>query len=230
MNRERSNRYGVSMALGSGVRSGWIRKLWVLAICVLVFVKANAQSHETQQLLLNVEKLGQLKNILRDMKRGYQVLSGGYNAVKNIAQGNFSLHEVFLDGLMVVSPEVRKYRRVAEIVEQQQYMVRAYKSAFSRFGAASIFSVAEMAYIEWVYGQLFSRSLDNLEELAMVITSSKLRMNDEERLSAIDRIFGDMQQKVLFLRDFNEKTTALGMLREQQQRDLKSVGSLHSNL
>lgn len=230
MNREQSNRYGTSMALGKPARSGWVGKFCVLVICVLGFVNANAQSHEAQQLLLNVEKLSQMKNILGDMKRGYDVLSGGYNTVKNIAQGNFSLHEIFLDGLMVVSPEVRKYRKVIDIVEHQQYMVREYKVAFKRFGSASLFNAGEMGYIERVYGQLFSRSLDNLEELAMVITSSKLRMSDEERLSAIDRIFEDMQQKVLFLRDFNEKTTSLGMLRERQSRDLKSVGNLHSNL
>lgn len=203
---------------------------YVLGLLCLLFVligNCRAQSHEAQQLLLNVEKLSQLKNILRDMKRGYEVLSGGYNSVKRIAQGNFSLHEVFLDGLMLVNPEVRKYRRVADIISYQQRMVSEYRAALKRFGSVDVFSVSELDYLDRVYGSLLSKSLDNLEELAMVITSSKLRMSDAERLRAIDRIFLDVQDKLLFLRDFNDRTTSLGQLREQQRAELRSVGGLY---
>ena len=94
----------------------------VVGLWMLFFTmnnSAKAQSQEAQQLLLNVEKLSQLKNILSDMKKGYQVISGGYNAIKDISQGNFSLHGIFLDGLMLVSPEVKKYRRVADIISYQ---------------------------------------------------------------------------------------------------------------
>ncbi|MGY4383932.1 preprotein translocase subunit YajC [Pedobacter sp. UYP24] len=69
-------------------------------LCLLLTVAvlpSRAQSTEVQQLLLNVEKLSQLKNILSDMKKGYTIVTNGYNAVKNISQGNFSLHEVFLE-------------------------------------------------------------------------------------------------------------------------------------
>ena len=204
--------------------------VWALGLSCLVFVltgNCRAQSQEVQQLVLNVEKLSQLKNILRDMKRGYQVLSGGYNSIRNIAQGNFSLHELFLDGLLLVSPEVRRYRRVGDIISYQQRMVSEYKAAFKRFGRVDVFSASELDYLDRVYGSLLSRSLDNLEELAMVITSSKLRMSDEERLRAIDRIFLDVQDKLMFLRDFNDRTTSLGQLREKQRADLRSVGGLY---
>ena len=63
-----------------------------------------AQSTEIQQLLLNVEKLAQLKKILGNMKKGYEIISTGYNTIKDISKGNFNLHEAFLDALMQVSP------------------------------------------------------------------------------------------------------------------------------
>ena len=56
-----------------------------------------AQSTEIQQLLLNVEKLAQLKKILSNMKKGYEIVSNGYNTIKDISKGNFNLHEAFLD-------------------------------------------------------------------------------------------------------------------------------------
>ena len=197
-----------------------------LAIILLFLTNVqlvNAQSQETQQLLLNVEKLSQLKNILSDMKRGYTVITNGYNSVKNIAQGNFSLHEVFLDGLMLVNPEIKKYRRVADIITYQKDIITEYKSAFNRFKASSNFSLQEIDYLGKVYKQLFEQSLDNLEELTTVITSSKLRMSDDERLQAIDRIFADTEGKLMFLRSFNKEASILNIQRQQEKADLKTT-------
>lgn len=203
------------------------RFLMAMMLVCSVGPTVRAQSHEVQQLLLNMEKLSQMKNILSDMKKGYQVISGGYNAIRDISQGNFSLHEVFLDGLMVVSPEVKKYSRVADIITYQKNIVSEYKSAIKRFNANEVFNLAELDYLGRVYRQLFDQSMDHLEELAMVMTSSQLRMNDSERLAAIDRMFLNMQDKLAFLRDFNSKATALSMAREKQKSALKALGKIY---
>ena len=86
-----------------------------------------AQTDEIAQLLLNVEKLAQFKQILSDMKKGYEILNGGYNTIKDLSQGNFSLHKTFLDALMEVSPTVKKYKRVADIINYQVILVKEYK-------------------------------------------------------------------------------------------------------
>jgi len=187
-----------------------------------------AQSQEAQQLLLNVEKLSQLKNILADMKRGYQVVSKGYNTVKDIAEGNFSLHEVFLDGLMLISPEVRKYRKVADIVAMEADLVAEYKGAFKRFGSGGNFSVSELDYLGKVYGQLLNQSLDNLDQLVMVITAGKLRMSDDERLRVVDRVFAELEDKLVFLRSFNRETSVLNMQREKEKMEVSSAKRLYN--
>lgn len=204
--------------------SGW---LLGFLLCFVALPGVKAQSTEVQQLLLNVEKLSQLKNILEDMKKGYSVVSTGYNAIRNISQGNFSLHEVFLDGLMLVSPEVKKYRRVADIISCQKDILSEYKRAFDRFKGSGNFRPQELAYMGRVYTQLFELSLDNLDELTTVITASKLRMSDEERLAAIDSIFKSVEDKLLFLRSFNTSALALSAQREKQKAELKNVVDLY---
>jgi len=194
---------------------------------ILVFCArspVSAQSQEAQQLILNVEKLSQLKNILRDMKRGYEVVSKGYKAVKDIAQGNFSMHEVFLEGLWLVSPEVRKYYKIVEIISYQKDMVTEYKAAFKRFSAGGNFSVSELDYLLKVYGKLMEESLDNLDALAMVITANKMRMSDEERLAAIDQIFSDTENKLVFLRAFNRQNSVLNRQRQQEKSEIRGLG------
>lgn len=201
--------------------------LMIILLCMLCLNRSMAQSHEVQQLLLNVEKLSQLKNILADMKKGYQILSSGYGAVKDITQGNFSLHEGFLDGLMLVNHEIKKYHRVKDILNQQKAIITEFKSAFKRFKTSGNFSNAEIDYLNNVYAQLANQSLDNLEDLANIITSSKLRMSDDERLQAIDRIFDDTQDKLLFLRNFNTQASILNLQRTKEKSDLAATQKLY---
>ena len=194
----------------------------ILGIILFSFPMANkalAQTDEIAQLLLNVEKLAQFEQILSDMKKGYEILSGGYNTIKDLSQGNFNLHKTFLDALMEVSPTVKNYKRVADIISYQVILVKEYKSAFNRFKQDNNFNEQELAYLGRVYKNLFKQSLDNLDDLVTIITANQLRMSDDERLEAIDRIFADMQDKLLFLRHFNNNTTVLALQRAKEKND-----------
>jgi hypothetical protein len=186
-----------------------------------------AQTQEAAQLILNYEKLLQLEEILDNMYKGYKILSDGYNAIKNIAEGNFNLHQVFLDGLYAVNPSVQNYARVARIIQYQQQLVRDYKKALARFRTDENLSAREILYIEKVYSDLSQQSLRNLDELLMVITASKLRMSDEERLQTIDRIYYDLEDKLVFLKHFNSSTQVLVMQRAKAQQDVRSLRQLH---
>lgn len=204
-----------------------MKKLFAILLLTLTAAISNGQSQEVQQLLHNVEKLSQLKNILTDMKQGYQIVNNGYNAVKSISQGNYSLHEVFLDGLLIVNPEIKKYRRVADIISYQKDILSEYKNAFNRFKASGSFNPQEINYLATVYTQLFNQSLNNLDELAAVITSSTLRMSDDERLKAIDRIFEDTQDKLSFLRHFNQQASILNIQRNREKASISTLQRLH---
>jgi hypothetical protein len=78
-----------------------------------------------------------------------------------------------------------------------------------------------------VYENLFSQSLQNLEDLTMVITSSKLRMSDDERLRAIDRIFLDTRDKLVFLRDFNSGANMLLLQKQKEKREISQLKSYY---
>jgi len=189
--------------------------------------KTFSQAQELQQLALDLEKLTQFKQILSDMKKGYEILSGGYNTIKDISQGNFNLHKDFLDGLLAISPAVAKYTKIADIISMQLQLVKEYKSYYNRFKNDSHFTVNEVAYIGKVYTNLFNESLKNLDALLNVITANKLRMSDDERLHSIDGIYDDMQDKLVFLRNFNNSTSILAIQKEKEQKDIDAMRSLY---
>ncbi|MGF2412018.1 MAG: TerB family tellurite resistance protein, partial [Ferruginibacter sp.] len=185
------------------------------------FISSNAQSDEAQQLLLNVEKLAQFKKILKNMKDAYKIIFKGYTAVKDLSQGNFTLHKTFLDGLMEVSPAVKKYKRIADIFKYQLRITKEYKAAYNQFRDDKQFTPQEIEYVGKVYSNLFNETLKSLEELAMVITAGKLRMSDDERLQAIDKIYETVVDQYSFLNEFNNNTAILSLQRKSEQTEIK---------
>jgi len=201
--------------------------IFFLLLVVVGTTKSIAQAQELEQLALDIEKLAQFKQILSDLKTAYQVLDGGYNTIKNISQGNFDLHKTFLDGLLAISPTVQKYKKIGDIVAMQLQLVKEYKAAKSHFASTGQFSLGEFNYITGVYDKLVSGSLNDLDALLNVVTANKLRMSDDERISAIDKIFEGMQGKLVFLRQFNSSTSVLGIQRAREQNDVDVMRKLY---
>jgi len=200
----------------------------ILVIAFLVCsIKAAAQSFEVEQLILDWQKLSELKNILSDLYKGYEILSNGYEAIKNISEGNFNLHKAFLDGLLAVNPAVKNYKRVTDIIDYQALIVSEYKAAYNRFRNDKNFSPDEIVYLSQVYGNLFNESLSDIDHLINIITSGKLRMSDDQRLHAIDDICDEAKNKLMFLRSFNASTTMLAMQRAIERNDLQTIQNLY---
>lgn len=197
-----------------------------IVLCSLSF-QGKAQAEEIQQLLLNLEKLAQFKKILQNMYDGFKLISNGYNAVKDISEGNFKLHKVFLDGLSEVSPTVKKYKRIADIIDYQLSIVNDSKKVLQQFKSDKQFSTVELNYMGTVYDNLIRQTLKHVEELLLVVTAGKLRMSDDERLAAIDRIFISVESQYSFVRDFSNSTRLLSLQRRSEQDQIDRMRLLH---
>lgn len=203
------------------------RCVWILVLLFFLSSKSYCQTQAIQQLLLDVEKLTQLKNILTELKEGYQIVSNGYTTIKNISEGNFSLHDIFLKSLLEVSPAVKNYMRVKDIFDAQLSIVREYKNALKQFRGSGEFSIDEINYLEKVYTNLFNHSLDNLQTMTMVITAGKLRMSDDERIKSIDGVWKEVTQQLTFLRHFNNQARILCLQRAKEKNDLSTMNKLY---
>lgn len=187
--------------------------------------KANAQDQEVEQLILDVQKLSQFKQILSDMKTAYTVIMQGYTTVRDLSQGDFNLHKAFLDGLMAVSPAVKNYKKVADIISMELTILKEYKSAYSTFKSGNLFNPDELVYIGNVYNNLLNATLKNISDLTTVLTANQLRMSDAERLAAIDKLYDDTLDKLTFLRSFTGNTSVLALQRQRELNDAKALQS-----
>ena len=205
-----------------------MKKIILLSLMIAaMFSRVKAQSDEAQQLLLNWEKLQTLEKMLDNMYMGYKILDNGYTTIKKIAEGDYSIHQAFLDGLMAVNPSVRNYKRIPLIIEYQKLLVQEYKRAWSQLKNDPNLTIDEIFYIESVYKFILQASLRNLDDLAMIITATKLRMSDDERMRAIDNIFFDMENRMVFLRGFNNDTRLLAIQRAFANNNQQNVKKLY---
>jgi len=161
------------------------------------------------------------------MKKGYEVIHKGTTAIRDIASGNFNLHKEFLDGLLEISPAVRKYKKITDIISYQLAIVKNYTSAFRQFKVEKAFTIDEIAYMGKVYSNLLSASLTNLDELLLVITAGQLRMSDDERMLAIDKIYTSIEDQFNFLQDFNNSAQYLSLQRNSEKAGIELSKKIH---
>ena len=202
--------------------------LFMLSV-IPVLSRAQSIAQDLQQLALDYQKLSGLRKILTQMYTGYEVLSKGYNAVKDVSQGDFTLHEAFLDGLMIASPTVRQYPKVQAIIDGQMELMSEYSMAWNSFKQDKHFNPDEVGYMMDVYNNLISQSLKNLSDLTMVLANGSLRMSDAERLAAIDRIFAGSGAQLSFLRSFNDRNYMIAAQRAEADASRSTIQTLYGN-
>ncbi|WP_295769258.1 TerB family tellurite resistance protein [uncultured Mucilaginibacter sp.] len=205
----------------------WKALVTIVMSLALFTGKVNAQSQEMQQLLLNIEKLTQFKAILKDMKTGYQIYQQGYGTISNLSKGNFDLHNIYLTGLMAVSPAVRNNPRINQIIRQQQDLLSEYRRYRNLFRQSGSFGQQELNYIDVVMEQVVKQSNNNVDDLGSITTPNKFRMSDDDRLRAIDRIFNSSTEQLQFLRWFNRKAVMLSLNRSRDLNDTQKLKQLY---
>lgn len=176
---------------------------YLLIGLLLVSVRGHAQSFETEQLLLDIQKLTQEKQILDDLYKSYAVLDKGYSAIRDISKGNFDLHKAYLDGLLVVSSAVKSYPRVTDILTMQQQTVNACSAGQTRFVTAASLTSGERSTLTSSYADAMTETENVLNALSTVLTDGKLRANDGERLQQIDQLYSSMWEQWLRIRRMN---------------------------
>jgi hypothetical protein len=204
-----------------------MKAIKITTFCLLLHLGAYAQTSDLTQLILDIEKLTQLKGILTDMKTGYDVINGSYSEVKAIQSGNFSLHATFLNGLNAISPAVANYGRVADIILQQANLVTEYKRYQQEFKDSGTFNASELGYMANVYATLLQLSLQNLGRLTDILMAGKFRMSDAERLKAIDSIYADSSDQYAFLRTFDRQGVTLSLQRSKDLNDTQTLKQLY---
>ena len=173
---------------------------------------------KTQKKYL-LEQIAALQMYIGYAKKGYEIAGGGLNTIRNITNGEFKLHDLFITGSKKVSPVVKNDVRVAEIILLEIEIIKSFASLVQQ----DVFNDNRMEYLLSVKGAVMQECLSDLEELLLVITSGKVEMTDDERIRRLNGIYGRMKDKAGFTQDF---TNQVIVLHNQLQTEKQTVDKL----
>lgn len=172
-------------------------------------------------------QIAKLQLYLGYLKKGYDIVHSGMDLISDIKAGDLTLHSVFFDHLKKVSPSVKRYEKVTELVRMYTVMFNSYKTSFKKFKESGRLSGNETDYLYQVFTNLLSAATDDMELLTGIITDNYFEMSDDERLRRIDVVYDSMMKKYNSLFSFIDKTNVLLMQRQKELKDLETLQNLY---
>ncbi|MHB1921707.1 MAG: hypothetical protein ACYCOO_05665 [Chitinophagaceae bacterium] len=200
--------------------------IWLVLNCIPA--KSRAQSQEVQQLLLDIQKLHQLKNILHQMVTGYQMLSQGYGRIRLISRGSDSLQQGFLDGLGVINPLIGQSGEVRAIFQDQQQVQNSCHQLLREVSQGEDqLTPGDIQDLQWVAHRQLERSSQLLEEVVAVLSSHALLISDAKRLQILERMERDSRDQLRFLLPFIQRCQLLITQRSLAEKEIKTIQQLN---
>lgn len=209
------------------------RRIIILLIGILFCLTSQSQTwsewfnqKKTQRKYL-LQQIAKLKVYLEYARKGYSIAQEGLTLIGDIKNGDFNLHRFFFDRLKQVSPVVKKYSKVGDIISMQQKMLKAYQSQFPQLRESTLFTSAETDYITSVYSGLFDALATDIESLTNILTNGEYEMHDNERLKRIDELHLAVTRKYSAFFSFTNQLIAIAKNKQQELKDIQHLQKLY---
>lgn len=176
---------------------------------------------KTQKKYL-LEQLVALKVYAGYAVKGYQTVHSGLDLIRQLTGGEFSMHDFFISSLNGPSPLVRNNARVGQIILFQLRIRQALKGV----GQADL-SEEQRQYVSTVRDKVLEDCEKDLADLALVLGSGDLTMDDSERLQRLDRICVSLQEKWQFTGSFASGVRIMMLMKHLDLRNGTAAGKLY---
>lgn len=203
-----------------------ISLLLLANLCQAQKVKEWLRQKKTQKQYL-IEQIAQYKIYLELVEKGYKIAKEGLTTIHDIKNGEFKLHENYMDSLRIVGAQVSKYPKI-KLIESLYAEIKAVTaSSQNRLGQSGYLSSDELGYIGSVYGRLLEDCERITDALKDVTRDGPLSMRDDERFKRIDLLFDQIRSNYGFAKAFSSEAMVLAATRLRETDDIKSRRAIH---
>ncbi|WEK17900.1 MAG: conjugal transfer protein TraI [Candidatus Pedobacter colombiensis] len=221
-----------------------MKKRIMIVIMMLVMLAPVKQTH-AQIPILEIIKAG-IKKVIRAvdlqiqrqqnkviwLQNAQKVLENALSKLKLTEISEWTekqkdLYKTYFEDLKKVKAVISYYQRIREVVEKQKLIVSEYQRAWALVRSDKHFTPSEIEYIGKVYSGILEHSVDNMEELYLVINSFRTQMTDAKRLEMIAGAALKVQQNYIDLRAFNADNSMLSLQRSKSQQEVDMVRKLY---
>jgi len=214
-----------------------MNKVYKVYIMTLLFVSLFSGAHaqflggifsqkKTQTEYLQ-KQVAALQVYIGYLEKGYNIAKKGLGTIGDIKSGHFTLDQLFLDGLKQVHPAVKNYPRVPETMALATEIKQLSDKTLQDAKNSEHLSGWQREYARKVLQEITRYAAGYASELADLLSSGKLQMNDQERLDRIDALYREMSGLYRFVCQFSGDLKLLSAGQQQDAGSGKVVKQLY---
>jgi hypothetical protein len=218
-----------------------MKQLFVTLVCGVLMVlqpgKANAQAEIITEVIkeaimavdLGVQKAQTQTIYLQDAQKALENIMQQLHLtdITNWVQQQKDLYSEYYQELWQIKNAISAYDKVVSMIDKQAQLIKDYQQAYGSIRQDSHFTAQEINYIGSVYSGILNQSVENLNQLYLVINALVTQMDDGDRLHIIDGAAARIDQNYSDLHQFTQQNVLLSMQRAKDQNDLDQVKSLY---
>lgn len=194
---------------------GEVIKLTITKVIKAIDLKVQRMQNQTIWLQ-NAQKV--LENQLSRLK--LTEISGWTSQQQQLYSG-------YYDELWKIKSFIAYYQRIKDLTVKQVALVAEYNRAWGMLSHDQNFQPTELAEMQKVYSAILSASVQNLDQILLVVNNGKTQMTDEQRLELINHAGSQLDDNYSDLKRFNSQNQMLSLSRAKERNDVATTTALY---
>ncbi|MET6999423.1 hypothetical protein [Chitinophaga defluvii] len=174
-----------------------------------------------------LKQIAELRIYLSYLQKGYQIVESGINTVRDIKNGEFSLHDLYYASLKRVNPEIRKLPQAASVVENTQYIFRATDDLIKVVETTALLNESQSTLINIACPAIRKDAAQVADALLAVLTDRSLQLTDDERIARVQQIYEYSLQQTVLVKDLCSNVYALTWATEMDNREAQTIRNFY---
>lgn len=137
------------------------------------------------------------------------------------------LYQKYFNELQTVKSAISGFQRVKDISQKQALIVSEYKKVWAVIQQDGHFTISEKEYMARVYAGILATTVENLDQMALLVKSFTLQMSEGERLALINETANRVDQNYQDLIAFNLSNGQLSIQRAANTKELEQILNLY---
>jgi len=137
------------------------------------------------------------------------------------------LYSGYYDELWKIKSVITYYQRIKDLTVKQVALVAEYNRAWILLKQDKHFSPAELSEMQRVYSGILASSVQNLDQIMLVVNPGKTQMTDEQRLELVNHAGNRLDENYSDLHRFNTQNQILSLQRSKELGDTKTTQLLY---
>ena len=220
-------------------------RMLLLALCISFTVLPVQQANATPIAILEIIKAG-IKKVIKAVDLKIQRLQNKtiwlQNAQKTLENtlSKLKLDEIsewtekqkeqyreYYEELAKVKAIISYYQRIRDITQKQVQLVNEYQHAWQLIQQDDHFTSDEIEYMSRVYSGILEESLNNIDQITLIVQSFTTTMSDAKRLEIINNAADQVDANYDDLMRFNQQNILLSLSRAKTSIEMQTVKKLY---